>query len=110
MKKVLLIKDDSIGENSELGRKLILGFLSTMKECNPQPQAIYLLNRGVLLATTNAAGVEVLKSLEAQGIAIFSCQTCLEHFGLLESLKVGQVGNAKATLNALLNAGDAVSL
>lgn len=71
MKKVLLIKDDSIGENSELGRKLILGFLSTMKECNPQPQAIYLLNRGVLLATTNAAGVEVLKSLEAQGIAIF---------------------------------------
>ncbi len=110
MKKVLLIKDDAIGENSELGRKLMLGFLGMVKECNPQPKEIYLLNRGVLLATQDKSGVEVLKSLEVQGITIFSCQTCLEHFGLMESLKVGQVGNAKATLNALLNAESAISL
>lgn len=110
MSKILLIKDDAIGENSELGRKLMLGFLGLVKECNPQPKEIYLLNRGVLLATKNEAGIEVLKGLETQGITIFACQTCLEHLGLMESLKVGKVGNAKATLNALLNAESAISL
>lgn len=109
-KRTLLIKDDVIGERSELGSKLILGFLSTLKSCSTYPKSIFLLNRGVLLATSNQDSIEILKDLEKLGIKIYSCQTCLESFGVLANLQVGKVGNAKDTLEALLESGNAISL
>ena len=110
MKKVLLIRDDAIGENGALGQKLICGFLATMKDCKSLPSAIYLLNRGVFLSTQNEATIAALKALEERGVAIYSCHTCLEHYGLLDAIKVGEVGNAKDTLEALLSAGNSVTL
>ncbi|CAM2906813.1 hypothetical protein [Helicobacter burdigaliensis] len=108
--KTLLIKDDVIGERSELGSKLILGFLSTLKSCATLPSSIFLLNRGVLLATTNEDSIKILKDLENLGIKIYSCQTCLESLEVMDKLQVGKVGNAKDTLEALLNSSNAISL
>lgn len=34
-----------------------------------------------------------LKSLEAQGVEILTCGTCLNHYGLTDKLKVGEVTN-----------------
>ena len=110
MSKILFIKDDAIGENTELGRKLMLSFLGTLVTMEKQPKAMYLLNRAVLLATTNSEGVEVLKRLEEKGVAIYSCQTCLGHFNVLEMLKVGSVGNMQNTLNALLSEDSVLTL
>jgi sulfur relay (sulfurtransferase) complex TusBCD TusD component (DsrE family) len=37
--------------------------------------------------------LEDLKSLEAQGVEILTCGTCLNHYGLTEKLAVGSVTN-----------------
>ena len=37
--------------------------------------------------------MEVLRSLEAQGVEILTCGTCLNFYGLSEKLAVGNVTN-----------------
>ncbi|WP_297813904.1 sulfurtransferase-like selenium metabolism protein YedF [uncultured Helicobacter sp.] len=110
MSKVLLLKDDKIGEHAELGRKLMLNFLGTLLTMDKQPKAMYLLNRAVLLATTDSEGVEALKRLEEKGVVIYSCQTCLGHFNVLDMLKVGSIGNMQNTLNALLSEDSVITI
>lgn len=107
--KNMLIKDDRIGKG-KLGKKLIIGFLNAMSQTPKKPKAIFLLNRGVFLSTKNADSIAALKSLENLGVEIYSCQTCLEHFDLLNEIKVGKMGNAPATLATLLGEDGAVSL
>ncbi|MDD6056370.1 MAG: sulfurtransferase-like selenium metabolism protein YedF [Helicobacter sp.] len=102
MKKVLVIKSDCMGENSELGRKLMIAFLSTLAISDSTPKSIYLLNRGVFLSTTNEESILIFKKLEEKGVKIYSCQTCLNAFSLMESLKVGEVGNMQGVVGALL--------
>ena len=108
--KVILIKNDAIGESGTLGNKLMINFLNALNSTNTLPSKIFLLNRGVLLSTTNKDSIKALEILESKNVEIFSCQTCLEFFDLLESLQVGKVGNAKDTLESLLNAENAITL
>lgn len=110
MSKVFLLKDDGIGERGELGKKLMLSFLGTLLTMDKQPKAMYLLNRAVLLATIDSEGVEALKHLEEKGVAIYSCQTCLGYFDVLDKLKVGSVGNMQNTLNALLSEDSIITI
>jgi len=110
MSKVFLLKDDVIGERGELGRKLMLSFLGTLLTMDKQPKAMYLLNRAVLLATIDSEGVEALKHLEEKDVAIYSCQTCLGHFNVLDKLKVGSVGNMQNTLDALLSEDSIITI
>ena len=37
--------------------------------------------------------LEDLKELEAQGVEILTCGTCLNHYGLTDQLQVGTVTN-----------------
>jgi sulfur relay (sulfurtransferase) complex TusBCD TusD component (DsrE family) len=45
------------------------------------------------LTCEGAPTLEDLKSLEAQGVEILTCGTCLNHYGLTEKLAVGSVTN-----------------
>ncbi|EEO25229.1 hypothetical protein [Helicobacter winghamensis] len=108
MEKILLLKSDGIGESGELGRKLMLNFLGTLLTMESIPKEMYLLNRAVLLATIDIEGIEVLKRLEEKGVKIYSCQTCLGYFKVLEKLQVGSVGNMQDTASALLGSNYSV--
>ena len=37
--------------------------------------------------------LNALKSLEEKGVKISSCSTCLDYYGLMDSLRVGKAGN-----------------
>ena len=50
-------------------------------------------NGGAKLTCEDAPTLEDLKSLEAQGVEILTCGTCLNHYGLSEKLQVGSVTN-----------------
>lgn len=110
MSKILLLKDDTIGENGELGHKLMMSFLSTLLTTQTPLVEIYLLNRAVLLATTDVEGIEILKRLEEKGIKIYACQTCLGYFNVLDKLKVGNVGNMQGTINTLLESSSVITI
>ena len=89
---LLIIGTDSLGKDEELGKKLVKGFFDTMKVTKLLPHTIFFLNAGVKLTTVNEETVGVLKDIEAMGVEMYSCGTCLKHYDLESMLKVGHRG------------------
>ena len=52
-----------------------------------------LNNSGAYSTCEESASIEDLKSLEAQGVEILTCGTCLNFYGLTDKLQVGDVTN-----------------
>jgi hypothetical protein len=63
-----------------------------MKVTKQLPHTIFFLNAGVKLTTVNDETVGVLKDIEAMGVEMYSCGTCLKHYDLESVLKVGHRG------------------
>lgn len=108
---VVLIPSDGLGRgDDELGRILLRSFLHTLHEVGPLPSTIVFLNTGVKLTADDSLVLEDLQALEGRGVAILACGTCLGHFGLRESIAVGQVSNMYSIAETLLGAGKVVGL
>lgn len=110
--KVFFVRHDAVGESGPLGHRLMQGLVTGLASAAVPPRQIILVNRGVFLAcTTDPVNViEPLRQLQARGVEILACGTCLEHFGLIGALQVGQVGNMAATLATLTTAPGVLTL
>ena len=103
---VVAIGSDCMGNGDDsLGRTLMKGFLYAVSQLEQLPKTILLYNGGVKLAVEGAVSVEDLKSMEAQGVQILACGTCLNYYGLTEQLAVGSVTNMYAIVEELNAAG-----
>ncbi len=90
---LVMITAQTLGRgDEELGKGLMLNFLKTLPEMEGLWR-IVLVNGGVKLAVEGAETLEQLKRLEAQGVSILVCGTCLNHYGLLERKQVGETTN-----------------
>ncbi|RME33058.1 MAG: sulfurtransferase-like selenium metabolism protein YedF, partial [Thermoflexia bacterium] len=98
------------GEHEELGQILIRGFLHTLNEVSPLPDVIIFFNSGVKLTVEGSPVLEDLRSLEAQGVQILICGTCLGYYGLKEKVAVGEVSNMYTIAETMMQAGKVVSL
>ena len=109
--KCIFISSDKIGNgNDELGAVLMKGFIYTLTESKPYPKSILLVNSGVKLSTENYDTVENLKILEAAGVEILSCGTCLDYYGLKGSLKLGSVTNMYTIVDIMKNSLQTISI
>jgi len=91
---LLVIATDTMGKDEELGKILMKGFFETMKIYKEIPHTIFFLNTGVRLTATNETMIPIIKELEAMGVEIFICGTCLKYYNLESELKVGFRGTA----------------
>ncbi len=108
---VLLVASDSIGRGDpELGAFLMKSLLRTLTEAQTRPQTILFLNAGVRLACQDSPVLEDLCALEAGGIDLLACGTCLGYYGLKDKLAVGQVSNMADIAEAMMQAGKVVTL
>jgi len=108
---VLVITSDTVGRGSdELGGILMRAIMHTLLEVKPQPNTIVFMNNGVKLAVTGSPVVEDLKELVDSGIEILVCGTCLNYFGLTDSVAVGEISNAYTIAETMLRAGRVVNL
>jgi len=89
---LIIIASDTMGKEEELGRILMKAFFETMKAYKELPDMLLLLNAGVNLTTLDEEIIPILKEIEAMGVEIFSCGTCLKHYNLESELKVGHRG------------------
>ncbi|MDP0494089.1 MAG: sulfurtransferase-like selenium metabolism protein YedF [Fusobacterium sp. JB021] len=93
-KIVVVLASDIMGEgDKELGDVLIKGFIYSLTEMETLPKTILMYNKGVMLSTINENTVEDLKKLEAMGVEILSCGTCVNYYGVQDKLKVGSLTN-----------------
>jgi len=90
---LIIIASDIMGKDEKLGDVLMKAYFETMKVTKEVPHTIFFLNTGVNLTTIKYDYVEIIKEIEAMGVEIYSCGTCLKHFGLESELKVGYRGS-----------------
>lgn len=100
---LIIVASDHMGDDRELGRLLLKGFFETMLAQNLLPNRIFFMNTGVKLTTKDETFIEILGKLEKMGVEIFSCGTCLKHYGLEDQLKVGFRGGSESYLEPLFS-------
>ena len=110
MNKIVFITSNCLGTGeAELGEALLRAFLETMVKVEPLPDAVIFMNAGVHLVEEDAATVGNVKALEAAGVDILSCGTCLDYYNLMDSVGAGRVPNMTEISTMLMNADSVIS-
>ena len=106
---VVAIGSDKMGVGSdELGKTLMKAFVFALTQQDTLPKTILFYNGGASLTCAGSPMLEDLKALEAQGVEILTCGTCLNFYGLTEKLAVGSVTNMYTIAEKLTQAGNVV--
>ena len=106
---VVAVASAHLGRGSEeLGATLMTGFLFAVGQLPRLPSTVLFYNGGASLSCEGSAALESLKSLEAQGVKILTCGTCLDYYGLTSKLAVGEVTNMYTIVETLAGAGKVI--
>ena len=106
---VVVVSSDKMGDGAEeLGKTLLKAFVFSLTQQEKLPKTILFYNGGAHLTCEGSPMLEDLKALEAEGVEIMTCGTCLNFYGLTEQLRVGSVTNMYVIAEKMLNAGNVV--
>lgn len=93
-KIMVMCATDRMGFGDDaLGLKLMVNFLRTLKEMGDDLWRLVFVNNGVKFTIEGSEVLDDLKAYESGGLTILVCGTCLDHFDLLESKRVGETTN-----------------
>ena len=102
---IVVVSSDRMGTgNDELGKVLIKGFIYAVTQLDTLQKMLFY-NGGATLTTEGSDSIEDLKSLEAQGVEILTCGTCLDYYHLKDKLVVGGVTNMYSIVESMAEAG-----
>ena len=102
---VVVISSGQMGNgDDELGGILIKAFTFALTQMDKLPSTMLFYNGGVKLTCEGSPLLEDLKTLEAEGVEILSCGTCLGFYGLKEKLAIGSVSNMYEIVEKQMNA------
>lgn len=106
---VVQITSEVMGSGDDaLGALLMRSFLKTQLQLDTKPRALVFYNAGVKLCCEGSPLVEDIRAIEAEGIEIIACGTCLNFFELADKLAVGRVTDMLEIASILAGAGAAV--
>ena len=102
---VVAIASERMGHgNDELGKVLMKGFIFALSQLDELPSTILFYNGGATITTEGSPSLDDLKNMEAQGVEILTCGTCLDYYNLKDKLAVGSVTNMYTIVEKLANA------
>ena len=108
---VLLLTRNGMGTaDVELQLKLIDTYLQLLLEGGDLPSAVCFYTEGVRLVVEGSPLLERLQEVEARGVRLVVCSTCLGYFGLTEKVRVGIVGGMADILEAQARAEKVITL
>ncbi|MGA8240293.1 MAG: sulfurtransferase-like selenium metabolism protein YedF [Desulfobacterales bacterium] len=112
LKKIMVMcATDRIGfGDDELGLKLMVNFIRTLKEMGPELWRLVFVNNGVKLTIDGSEVLADLEEFEETGLPILVCGTCLDHFNLLERKQVGETTNMLDIVTAMQLADKVISI
>ena len=106
---VIAIGSNCMGSGDDnLGATLMKGYIYAISQQEELPKAILFYNGGAQLTVEGAVSVEDLKNMEAQGVEILTCGTCLNFYGLSDKLAVGSVTNMYNIVEKLTSASKVI--
>jgi len=111
-KKILVMcASDRIGfGDDELGLKLMISFIKTLKEIGPELWRLVFVNNGVKLTIESSEVLSILQDYERDGLYILVCGTCLTHFDLLDKKRVGETTNMLDIVTAMQLADKVINI
>lgn len=102
---IVVLSSDQMGSGDEvLGKLLMKGFVYALSHQEQLPEKVLMYNSGAFLSCEGSDSLEDLRELEAQGVEILTCGTCLNHYHLEDKLQVGGVTNMYDITESLLQA------
>ena len=108
---VILVTRNGMGDaDPALQHKLITTYFKLLDESNVLPAAICFYADGVRLVVDGSPVLEPLKSLEAKGVRLILCSTCLNFFNLVDQVRVGIVGGMTDIIEAQRRADKVISI
>lgn len=103
--QVVAIASEFLGHGSpDLGKALMKGFIFALSQLAKLPETIIFYNGGAKHTTSGSASLEDLRKMQAEGVRILTCGTCLNFFDLTEKLAVGEVTNMYTIVEILTSA------
>jgi len=110
-KIMVMVATDRVGYgDDELGSKLMISFIKTLKEMGPELWRLVFVNNGVKLTIEGSEVLPVLKEYEKEGLQILVCGTCLNHFDLLDQKQVGETTNMLDIVTAMQLADKVINI
>lgn len=108
----VFVGKDHVGEGDPtLGHNLMKMALYTLSESDDVPASVLFMNGGVkLVAGDEQQVIDSVSTLVAKGVEVLVCGTCLDFYGLKESLKVGEVSNMYDILGRMQAADKTITL
>lgn len=90
---LLQINNFGMGQGDDaLGIALIQNYLNLILQEDALPAVIAFYNGGVKFVAEGSPVINTLQEIEAKGVKLIACKTCLNHFGLIDKIKVGLGG------------------
>lgn len=91
---VVAITSECMGTGDDvLGRKLMGSFVYSLTQLDDLPACVLLYNGGAHLSCEGSPALEDLRGLAGAGVEVLTCGTCLDHYGITDTLAVGEVTN-----------------
>lgn len=110
-KIMIMVATNRIGHgDDELGAKLMMSFLNTLKEMGDELWRLVFVNNGVKLTIENSDVLPVLKELEENRVHILVCGTCLTHFDLMDKKQAGETTNMLDIVTAMQLADKVINI
>lgn len=94
----------------ELQKTLVTTYLKLLIENDLKPLAICFHAEGIKLVVEGSSVLDQLRTLEARGVSLVICMTCLKYFNLTDKVRVGIVGGMGDILAAQQRAGKVITL
>jgi len=103
-KKIVLLSSTGLGTgDQQLGELIMSNFLRLLPDQPHPPKQLICWNTAVKLLTTDSPVINHLKKIDAAGIEILACRTCIEFFGLEEKIAVGKISTMQVIQQLLLD-------
>jgi len=110
-KIMVMVANNCMGHgDDELGSKLMISFLKTIKEMGDELWRLVFVNNGVKLTIDGSEVLSDLKEYEKDGLHILVCGTCLTHFSFLDKKQVGETTNMLDIVTAMQLADKVINI
>ena len=108
---VYVVTSEGLGRGDDaLGRRLMVKFLHQLTGLPEHPQAVVFYNAGVKLLLRTSPAIEAIKTVEAEGVEVIACGTCVERFGILDQLGAGRVSDMREIVTTMDRASKVVTV
>ena len=108
---VILVTRNGMGSGDPaLQLKLIGTWFKLLLEDGTLPAVICFYTDGVRLVVDGSPVLDELKALEAAGVRLVLCATCLNTYGLTDRVQVGIVGGMSDIITAMFSADKVITI